>query len=628
MCGIVGYIGSEQAKSLLLEGILRLEYRGYDSAGLALLNMQSQDFITKRRVGAVQNLIEACKEIGEEETRGIAHTRWATHGVPSETNAHPHKAGDIALVHNGIIENYAELREFLRAEGHEFQSQTDTEVIAAQLDYEITTLLAGTEFEGKEESEKLGIVEKALKATVKKLHGHYAIVFMVKALPEHIFGAQMGAPLVVASTDKGCFLASDMQAILPHTRELSFVPQEVVLHGTIAGKVYGKFLNTDKVWIPEVEQIEWSAEEVEKQGHPTYMLKEILEQPTVVANCLSGRLPSGDAEHFVWENPEGHERLWKKAKKVHLIACGTAFYAANIAKYFFEKWAGLPVEIDLASEFRYRSPLLEEGSVVGVVSQSGETADTLAALRLANEAGAKTFCVCNVPASTIVRESMFQYMTKAGPEIGVASTKAFTAQLSVLASLALDLAGQRQGARSNVKEEIKAIARLPHDLSQILDQQAELRDLGSELKEYRTILFVGRGVMYPVALEGALKLKEITYRHAEGYAAGELKHGPIALVDDKLVAVVLSPPDHVLSKTLSNLEEIKARGGHIIGVGEEGCAQFEKLCNRYIGLPKVSWGCSPLLYTVPCQLIAYGLAEALGCDIDKPRNLAKSVTVE
>lgn len=628
MCGIVGYIGSNKAKNLLLEGIQRLEYRGYDSAGIALYNEKTSEFVTKRKVGAVQNLIDACVELGDDETRGIAHTRWATHGVPSENNAHPHKAGRVALVHNGIVENYAELREALSLTGHKFQSQTDTEVIAAQLDFEILQLVGDEDFSQLSETKKLDIVSESLSVTVKKLHGHYAIVFMVHALPNHIFGAQMGAPLVVSTTEHGCFFASDMQAILPHTDEMSFVPQEIVLHGSIDGKIDGKFLNSNKVWIPITEKIEWSSEEVEKQGHPTFMLKEILEQPTVVANCLSGRLPANHDEKFVWENPTAHERLWSGTKKVYLIACGTAYYAANVAKYYFEKWAKIPVEIDLASEFRYRSPLLEEGTVVGVISQSGETADTLAALRLANESGAKTFCVCNVPGSTIMRESAFQYPTKAGPEIGVASTKAFTAQLTVLASLALDLADRNDGVKANINEEIKSIARLPHDLTKLLEQQSAFRDLGSSLKDYRTILFVGRGVMYPIALEGALKLKEITYRHAEGYAAGELKHGPLALVDDKLVTVVLSPPDHVLGKTLSNLEEIKARGGHIIGVGEEGCVQFEKLCDQYIALPKVSWGCSPLLYTVPCQLIAYGLAEVLGCNIDKPRNLAKSVTVE
>jgi glucosamine--fructose-6-phosphate aminotransferase (isomerizing) len=625
MCGIVGYVGSQKAKSFLVDGLQKLEYRGYDSAGIALYPAtEGSPFVVRRCLGIVAELRKAAEADGASETQGIAHTRWATHGVPSEVNAHPHLTGHIVLVHNGIIENHAELKVELRKQGYAFQSQTDTEVFARLIETRRAEIAAKEkgEFDALPTARKREIVIEALRAAMKEVEGHYAILFMVKALPGHLFGVQNGAPMVVGRTPHGSLIGSDLHALVAHTREVSFVPHRTILEATADGF---RYLDPASGAPREVrlETIAWSAEQVEKEGFETFMLKEIFQQPLVAADTLSGRLPQKDGDPFAWDHPKAHEALWKNAKKIYLVACGTAYYAAMTSKYFFEKWARLPVEVDLASEFRYRAPILEPGTVLGVISQSGETADTLAALRLANEMGATTFSVCNVPGSTIMRESNFQYPTKAGPEIGVASTKAFTAQLLVLAALAEDIARLR-GHRS----ELTAFSRLPHDMEKVLAKADEYRAMGASLADKRTILFVGRGPMYPIALEGALKLKEISYRHAEGYAAGELKHGPIALVDERLATVVLGPSDELLPKTLSNLEEIKSRRGYIIGVGEEGNEAFRSLCDAYIPMPKIEWGLAPLLYVLPLQLISYGLARHLGCDIDKPRNLAKSVTVE
>jgi len=624
MCGIVGYVGSQIAKPLLVDGLSKLEYRGYDSAGFALFpSKPGADFVMKRCLGVVNELRKASEFEGLTETQGIAHTRWATHGVPSEANAHPHLTGYIVLVHNGIIENHAELKIELKKNGALFQSQTDTEVFARLIETRRATISAQEKvpFEELAPARKREIVLEALRQSMSEVDGHYAILFMVKSLPGYLFGVQNGAPLVMGRSPHGSLIASDLHALVAHTREVSFVPNETVFEVTAQGFAY--FDSKGQSLTPQFETISWSAEQVEKEGFETFMLKEIFQQPLVAADTLSGRLPQNASDPFVWDHPKAHQTLWKNAKKVYLVACGTAYYAAMTSKYLFEKWAGLPVEVDLASEFRYRNPILEPGTVLGVISQSGETADTLAALRMANEMGATTFSVCNVPGSTIMRESGFQYPTKAGPEIGVASTKAFTAQLLVLAALAEDVARLRGRPSGR-----SAFARLPHDMEKVLAKADEYRAIGAGLADKKTILFVGRGPMYPIALEGALKLKEISYRHAEGYAAGELKHGPIALVDERLATIVLGPSDEMLPKTLSNLEEIKSRRGHIIGVGEEGNDEFRALCDLYIPMPKMDWGLAPLLYVIPLQLIAYGLARHLGCDIDKPRNLAKSVTVE
>ncbi|MBS1983714.1 MAG: glutamine--fructose-6-phosphate transaminase (isomerizing) [Bdellovibrionales bacterium] len=631
MCGIVGYVGTKVAKPILLEGLARLEYRGYDSAGFAITD--GKNLTVHRTVGPVEKLEQASFHEGKTETQGIAHTRWATHGIPSEINAHPHRAGLTVLVHNGIIENHAVLRNRLQqGVGVTFHSQTDTEVFALLIETNRRELAAksGKDWMALTVDERKNTVLKALHASMLEVEGHYAILFLVEGLPGYIFGVQNGAPLVAAHTADGTLIASDIQAILSHQTKVSFMPVNSIL---VAQRESFEFLNPKTLEPKKIdsETIAWSADRVAKDGYESFMLKEIHQQPMVVADTLSGRLPAAEGESFIWDNPKAHEALWKNVKKLFLIGCGTSYHVAMTAKYFFERWAGLPVEVDLASEFRYRNPLLDAGTVVGVISQSGETADTLAALRLANERGLTTFSVCNVPSSSIMRESGFQYPTKAGPEIGVASTKAFTSQLTVLCTLAQDVARHRGFSANwgkNGIDNFSALARLPHDMGLVLEHAESYMKAGAELVKTKTIFFLGRGPMYPIALEGALKLKEITYHNAEGYAGGELKHGPIAMVDENLTAVVLAPPDDVQQKTLSNLEEIKSRKGRILGIGQAGDKAFERLCDIYIPMPQANWGVAPMLYVVPMQLIAYGLAKQLGRNIDKPRNLAKSVTVE
>lgn len=631
MCGIVGYVGTDSAKPFLIEGLKRLEYRGYDSAGFALYEPQTRDFVIRRSVGHVEALVQASKGVGDSEHIGIAHTRWATHGVPSEVNAHPHRAGALVLVHNGIIENHASIKNALMDEGVVFFSQTDTEVFAKLIEKHCHGFAAElkVKFVDASNDQKKQIARKALQKSASEVEGHYAVIFLIQGVADTIFGLQAGAPLVVGHCKSGGLVASDLQAMLSHTQNVSFVPVGTIFE---VGQTSNTFLDvkTLKEKTVKLDKIEWSSDKVAKDGFETFMLKEIFQQPSVIADTLSGRMPLSELGSFVWDNPVAHEALWKNVKKIYLVACGTAYHSALTAKYYFEKWAKLSVEVDIASEFRYRNPVFEVGTIVGVISQSGETADTLAALRLANEKGLTTFSVCNVPGSTIMRESNFQYSTKAGPEIGVASTKAFTAQLTVLTALAYDVAHLRGMSPSSqdANEGYRSLARLPQDIESVLAHSEEFKAVGASLENKKTILFIGRGTMYPIALEGALKLKEITYRHAEGYAAGELKHGPIALVDKDLAAIVLAPPDEMRSKTLSNLEEIRSRGAYIVGIGEDKDLEFKRLCNTYIGLPKTTWTNAPVLYVIPTQLISYGLAIKLGCNIDKPRNLAKSVTVE
>ncbi len=614
MCGIVGYVGQKQALPILLDGLMRLEYRGYDSAGFALYS--KDHFEIKRNAGPVQGLIDLTQDCGKTETQGIAHTRWATHGAPNETNAHPHRAGEIVLVHNGIIENYSQIKEYLSKEGVQFSSQTDTEVFAQLIEFRRKEIAKKNPTQSAEST-----LLQSMKKAIDEVEGHYAIVLMALGIPGKLFGIQNGAPLVVSKLKDGALIASDIQAIIPYHNEVCFLPKGEIFIADKDG-FHAKGL--------KFETIDWTADKVEKNGFESFMLKEIFQQPMVVADTLTGRLPLDQKSPFMWDHQKAHEVLWKNVKRLYLVACGTSSHAAMAAKYYFERWARLDCQVDIASEFRYRDPVFEPGTVVGVISQSGETADTLAALRLANDAGASTFSICNVPNSTIARESSFQYPTKAGPEIGVASTKAFTAQLTMLCALALDVGRLRgiQQTKDSAQKSFHGLARLPQDLDQVLSQSEAFIKIGEKLKNQRIILFVGRGTMYPIALEGALKFKELTYLPAEGFAAGELKHGPIAYIDPDVSIITLAPKDEWYSKTISNLEEIRARGGHIIAIGTEGDTEIQKISNEFIGLPKSAWGTQPILSVIPLQLLAYGCAKALGRNIDKPRNLAKSVTVE
>lgn len=610
MCGIVGYTGSENSLPYLLDGLTRLEYRGYDSAGVAL--QTKGDFWLKRSVGQVSALRSSI-ENAPTATTGIAHTRWATHGAPTETNAHPHRAGDLILVHNGIIENYAALKNRLMAEGAAFASQTDTEVFAKLIESHL-----------KKSQNLFEAIQKAM----PEVDGHYAILVMSLKEPGVLYAVQNGAPLIVSHLPEknekkgGVLLASDLQAIVPYHNEISFLAAGEILKVTPEG--FTSF-RQGKPSPLKKEIIHWSAEEVEKDGFETFMLKEIFQQPMVVADTLSGRLPLTQDGAFLWDRQPEHEAFWKKAERLVLVACGSSYHTALVAKYFFEKWARLDCQVDIASEYRYRDPILDSNTVVGFISQSGETADTLAALRLANEKGATTFAICNVPGSTIMREAQFNYPIKAGPEIGVASTKAFTAQLTLFCALALDVGRLRHHFDL---ESFQALARLPHDLNFLLQQSEAIIKVGESLAKKKLTLFIGRGTMAPVALEGALKMKELTYLPSEGFAAGELKHGPIAYIDPEVAIVALIPNDELFSKTLSNIEEVKARGGFVITIATEGDHRVDTIADHIIRIPKSSSGTAPILAAIPLQLIAYGCAKALGRNIDKPRNLAKSVTVE
>jgi len=543
MCGIVGYVGQKSALPIVLDGLERLEYRGYDSAGFALHS--DSDFVIQRNVGPVRELIEASKHLGKKETQGIAHTRWATHGAPSEVNAHPHVAGNIVIVHNGIIENYSQIKEYLLAKAVHFSSDTDTEVFAQLIEYNRKCLASSNPALSAE-----SIIQTAIEFSMKEVEGEYSILVMDKSIPGKIYGVQNGAPLVVSRFKDGCMIASDVQAILPYHNEVCFLPRGRFFVASSDG-LFGNDLKH--------ELIECQSVHSGKAEFESFMMKEIFEQPTAVSDSLN--------RAFLPSQTEAHHALWKNAQRLTLIACGTSYHAALTAKYLFEKWAQLECDVEIASEFRYRSPKFGKNHAVGIISQSGETADSLAALRLAHRAGVRTFSICNVPSSTLSRETEILYPTHAGPEIGVASSKAFTSQLSVLCKLVLEVAQIRgQGLGPKMLKELES---LPQALSSVLEGADKMLRIGKALKDQRMVLFIGRGTSYPIALEGALKFKELTYIPSEGFAAGELKHGPIAYIDPKVSVIVLAPRDEWYSKTVSNLEEIRARGGHLIVIGTE-----------------------------------------------------------
>lgn len=598
MCGIVGYVGRSAALPVLLDGLKRLEYRGYDSAGFALFS--DSDFIIRRKAGPVQALIDSSADLGDHETQGISHTRWATHGAPTERNAHPHRAGDLVVVHNGIIENHAEIRKRLANEGVRCVSDTDTEVFAQLIERHRVVRQA----EDSKEAAETRLLE-ALRLAMAEAEGTYSVLVMDRSLPGKIYGIQNGAPLVATRLGDGCLVASDVQAVNADQPEVCFIPR---------GRIFSVSENGLPAEEYRYERIAYADSAGSANPHESFMLKEIFEQPRAVEATIGGSPLIRPAE----------EPFWRNARRLQLVACGTSYHAALTAQYHFERHAKLECRVELASEFRYRRPLLEPGTVVGVISQSGETADTLAALRLAKESGVPTFSICNVPFSTIHQESDVRYPTRAGPEVGVASTKAFTSQVGLLTALALEL-GRLHGVTDGTEPFDAHTARL---LDQVLAQSDRILQMGAELRNRRMVLFVGRGPSFPVSLEGALKFKELTYLPSEGFAAGELKHGPLAYIDPDVTVIVLAPQDETRAKTLSNLEEIRARGGRIIAIGTEGDAELEELADAFIGLPAANPLAQPILSVVPLQLLAYGCARALGRNIDKPRNLAKSVTVE
>jgi len=611
MCGIVGAVADRDIVPILIEGLQRLEYRGYDSAGVAVLN-GSQQMRRLRTVGKVQRLRDALDESPAHGNVGIAHTRWATHGVPSERNAHPHISRDgVAIVHNGIIENHEELRADLERRGYQFSSETDTEVIAHRIDLH----LAGN-----------GDLFTAVQQTVRELHGAYALAVVSEKDPDTIVLARAGCPVVIGLGENENFVASDVSALLPVTRRFMFLDEGDVaaIHRQSVNVVDASGAAVDR----PVRDSELAADAVERGDYPHYMLKEIHEQPRAVAQTLAERAVGGKLLEAAF-GPAAMDVL-RRTEAVQIVACGTSFHAGAVARYFIEQIAGLPCWVDIASEFRYRQPVVLENTLFVSISQSGETADTLAALRLAKEKGyLSTLAICNAPESSLVRESELVMLTRAGPEIGVASTKAFTTQLAALGMLVVALAKHHGITREREHQLVSRLIEIPGLIELALTLDGDIRDWAERFRDKQHALFLGRGALFPIAMEGALKLKEISYIHAEAYAAGELKHGPLALVDADMPVIAVAPNNDLLEKLKSNLQEVRARGGelYVFADPESGIESSEGV--HVITMPRhVSYFQAPSVYTIPLQLLAYHVALLKGTDVDQPRNLAKSVTVE
>ena len=609
MCGIVAYVGSKPAQPLLIEGLKRLEYRGYDSAGIAVLDGGRIQVVKK--AGRVANLEEALEQHGPlKGTMGMAHTRWATHGGVTDLNAHPHreeKAG-IAVIHNGIIENYASLKTYLQDKGRKFVSETDTEVLAA---------LIGELYEGD--------LESAVQAALREVTGAYAICVMCEKEPDTLVVARKGAPLMVGIGDGEYVVASDGSAIIAHTSQAFPLDDYNVVKITRAGF---RTSTTSNVAVnPKIMQLEIDLEQIELGGHEHFMLKEIFEQPQSIRNCISGRINIDDGK-VVLGGLSNFARELTRARKVILTAQGTALHAAMIGRYLMEDLAKVQAQTEYASEFRYRNPIIEDNTVVIAVSQSGETADTLAALHEARERGALSLGVVNVVGSSIARETDAGVYLRVGPEIGVASTKAFTGQVAVLTLITLFMARRRMMSADHCADLLKAMESVPAKIQRIIEQAQRIRKITEKYVERENWLFLGRGYNYPTALEGALKLKEISYIHAEGMPAAEMKHGPIALINEGMPAVFIANKGRQYEKVLSNIHEVRARGGHVIAVATEGDDHIKSYANDVLYIPDIPEPLSPLLTVVPLQLMAYYAALIRGHDVDKPRNLAKSVTVE
>ncbi|MDB5973037.1 MAG: glucosamine--fructose-6-phosphate aminotransferase [Hydrocarboniphaga sp.] len=611
MCGIVGVVAARDVTPILVEGLRRLEYRGYDSAGVALLTAGGR--LERRRAqGKVQQLVDNIAASPIAGFRGISHTRWATHGVPSERNAHPHVSEDqVALVHNGIVENHDELRAELRAKSYHFSSETDTEVVAHLIN---------------EYLKQSGSLLTAVQAAVRRLHGAYAIVVMSPRDPDRIVAARAGAPVVVGHGEGENYVASDVQALLPVTRRFQFLEEGDVAEITQAGiRIF------DHAGHPAerpVRESSLSAESVERGEYAHYMLKEIFEQPRAIADTLAERI-TGKRVLEAALGPKA-ELLLPRVKNVHIVACGTSYHAGLIARYYIEQGAKLPCTVEVASEYRYRNPVVPPNTLFVAISQSGETADTLAALREARKLGYLATCaICNVPESSLVREADMTLMTRAGPEIGVASTKAFTTQLAALSLLGIVLARHNGMDASTEAAYVRQIAHVPEMVERTLKLEPQIKEWAKQFADKRHALFLGRGPTYPVALEGALKLKEISYIHAEAYPAGELKHGPLALVDADMPVIAIAPNNALLEKLKSNLQEVRARGGRLFVFADPNTGFKAEEGIEVMLMPEhIDAVQSPLVYTIPLQLLAYHVAVLRGTDVDQPRNLAKSVTVE
>ena len=607
MCGIIGIVGKDQVAGRLVEGLRRMEYRGYDSAGVC--TVEKGQLIRRRAEGKLANLVAVLAADPAPGHTGIAHTRWATHGAPTTSNAHPHATKEVALVHNGIIENFKPLREALQARGRVFESETDTEVVAHLVSERVEAGASPTD---------------AVKAVLPTLRGAFALAIAFRAHPELLIGARLGSPLVVGYGEGETYLGSDALALAGLTQNIAYLDEgDWVVITREGAQIYDAANN------PVEREITISGATgamIEKGNYRHFMQKEIFEQPIVVAQTLRSYLRGVEQTVAL---PQMDFDL-SAVRRITIVACGTSFYAGMVAKYWFEQFARVPVDIDVASEFRYRDPVLEGGGLALFISQSGETADTLAALRHARKAGQKIAVVVNVPTSTMAREADLLLPTHAGPEIGVASTKAFSCQLAVLAALAAHLAVVK--GRMTREEEIEVVRHLveaPAALNAALDHDEEIAAMAPLIAPARDVLYLGRGPDYPLALEGALKLKEISYIHAEGYAAGEMKHGPIALIDENVPVIVIAPSGPLFEKTVSNMQEVQARGGKVVLISDaQGLAEAGDNCLATIEMPKVHPLIAPLVYAVPVQLLAYHVAVAKGTDVDQPRNLAKSVTVE
>ncbi len=609
MCGIIGYIGHQNAISILVEGLKRLEYRGYDSAGIAVL--QNGNIEVRRSVGKLVNLEDALRQESLYGTIGIGHTRWATHGKPSEQNAHPHRSGEVVIVHNGIIENYLPLKRQLQTEGYHFESETDTEVIAHLLAFHMSQ---GRSLRG------------AFQAATRELQGSYAIAGLCVSEPETLVVTRSGCPLVLGQSGKAAYLASDVTPLLPHTRDVLYLEDGDIgvltpLGVTVIG-ADGR--SADRMTV----RIDWDARAAEKGGYPYFMLKEIHEQPQAILDTLRGRYSYDSGEADLPDLAMTAEELIK-ARRIWIVACGTSWHAGLVGKYLFEELIRKPVQVDIGSEFRYREPMVQEGDLFIAISQSGETADTLAAAREARRCGARILSIVNVVGSTLARDSDGVIYTRCGPEISVASTKAFTGQVVALYLLALRLGRVRQVLNAETgRWWLDQFMALPGRVEHILKREAEIMSLAKRFYTKRNFLYLGRGINYPIALEGALKLKEISYIHAEGYAAGEMKHGPIALVDEDMPVVVLAPRDRLYEKTVNNLMEVKARNAPVIAFVSEGERELGELVECVFTIPSGHALMSPIPFTVALQLLAYHIAVLRKIDVDRPRNLAKSVTVE
>ncbi|MCD6380211.1 glutamine--fructose-6-phosphate transaminase (isomerizing) [bacterium] len=610
MCGIIGYVGkSNRVGEILLEGLKRLEYRGYDSAGLAIIRDNS--LFVEKTSGKIEKLEKKLEKVDLSGSLGIGHTRWATHGPPTTKNAHPHTdcSGKIALIHNGIVENYQTLKTSLESDGHKFVTETDTEVLVH--------LVEKFYHDNK--------LEEAVQKALDVVEGTYGILVISSSEPDKLVGARNGSPVVVGIGENEYFIASDVSAILEHTRQVIYLKDQQMV--VVTPEHFSTMTVKNESVEHVVETVDWDLDMIEKGGFDHFMLKEIFEQPETIRNAMRGRL----LEEYGISKLGGlnmSEQELREVKRIVFVACGTSWHAALIGEYMIEEKARIPVEVEYASEFRYRNPIIEDDTLVMAISQSGETVDTLAGMREAREKGAQCMGICNVVGSTIARESGRGVYIHAGPEIGVASTKAFTSQITVLSLLALMLGRMHTMSSSEGRQIIKALEEIPEQISKILGKNEEIKKISEKCCYYNNFLYLGRGANYPVALEGALKLKEISYVHAEGYPAAEMKHGPIALIDENMPVVIICPRDNAYQKILGNINEVKARKGKIIAITSEGNEEIANMADHVIFIPETLDFLYPILSIIPLQLIAYHIAVLRGCHVDQPRNLAKSVTVE